>query len=172
IGKRTLTVSGYLPRQRAQPLRRPRRPDAPRDLRAAGRRPEGRLRARARAPGQSARGVAAPQGAEGGRLGARQRAWDAAALPERPARRRRAAGVRRPLLDPRPGRLQGGGREPRHGGSTMTQQATGMSVRKSVTVEAAPEWAFEVFTERMADWWPLDTHHIAEKPAVDARFEG
>jgi uncharacterized protein YndB with AHSA1/START domain len=53
----------------------------------------------------------------------------------------------------------------------MMEQATGMAVKKTVTVDAAPAWAFEVFTQRLADWWPLDTHHIAEKDAVDARFE-
>jgi len=53
----------------------------------------------------------------------------------------------------------------------MEQATTGLAVRKTVTVDASPEWAFEVFTQRLADWWPLDTHHIAEKDAVDARFE-
>jgi uncharacterized protein YndB with AHSA1/START domain len=53
----------------------------------------------------------------------------------------------------------------------MMEQATGMAVRKTVTVAAEPAWAFEVFTARLADWWPLDTHHIAEKDAVDVRFE-
>jgi hypothetical protein len=53
----------------------------------------------------------------------------------------------------------------------MMEQTTGMAVKKTVTVDAAPAWAFEVFTQRLADWWPLDTHHIAEKDAVGARFE-
>jgi uncharacterized protein YndB with AHSA1/START domain len=53
----------------------------------------------------------------------------------------------------------------------MEQATTGMAVRKTVTVEATPAHAFDVFTQRLADWWPLDTHHIAEKDAVDARFE-
>ena len=51
----------------------------------------------------------------------------------------------------------------------MTQVAT--SVVKSVTVEASQEKAFRVFTEGFAGWWPLDTHHIAEKDAVTAVIE-
>jgi uncharacterized protein YndB with AHSA1/START domain len=45
--------------------------------------------------------------------------------------------------------------------------ATIESVRKSVTVAAPPERAFEVFTAGMTDWWPRDSHHISD--ADDAR---
>jgi DNA-binding transcriptional ArsR family regulator/uncharacterized protein YndB with AHSA1/START domain len=34
-------------------------------------------------------------------------------------------------------------------------------VRRSVTVAAAPERAFAVFTERFGEWWPLELHSIA-----------
>ena len=33
-------------------------------------------------------------------------------------------------------------------------------VLRSVTVECAPEHAFRVFTERLGEWWPLETHSI------------
>jgi uncharacterized protein YndB with AHSA1/START domain len=39
------------------------------------------------------------------------------------------------------------------------------AVRREIRVEASVERAFEVFTEGMASWWPLESHHIAEKPA-------
>ena len=37
---------------------------------------------------------------------------------------------------------------------------TEMVVRRSVTVDASTERAFAVFTERIADWWPLETHSL------------
>jgi uncharacterized protein YndB with AHSA1/START domain len=40
------------------------------------------------------------------------------------------------------------------------QQAAGLAVRQTVTVEAPPGRAFAVFTEGLASWWPLDTHQI------------
>ena len=46
-----------------------------------------------------------------------------------------------------------------------------LEVRKSVRVQAAPQRAFDVFTGEMARWWPLETHHIASKPAVDVVVE-
>jgi hypothetical protein len=44
-------------------------------------------------------------------------------------------------------------------------------VRKSITVEATQERAFEVFTKGFATWWPLDTHHIGKVDAADAVLE-
>jgi uncharacterized protein YndB with AHSA1/START domain len=44
-----------------------------------------------------------------------------------------------------------------------TKEATAEVVRKSITVDAPPERAFEVFTSAMTRWWPLDTHHIGER---------
>ena len=49
----------------------------------------------------------------------------------------------------------------------MTQTA----VTKSIEVKAAPDRAFRVFTEEMATWWPLATHHLAQAGAVDAVME-
>ena len=44
-------------------------------------------------------------------------------------------------------------------------------VTKSVTVHATPEKAFEVFTARFGDWWPLASHHTAEEDAATATIE-
>ena len=35
-----------------------------------------------------------------------------------------------------------------------------LAVRRSVTVRASVERAFDVFTRGVASWWPLDTHSI------------
>jgi uncharacterized protein YndB with AHSA1/START domain len=49
------------------------------------------------------------------------------------------------------------------------------AVRKEITVAADPERAFSVFTERLADWWPLTTHSLSVQrqgaPATWAGFE-
>ena len=45
------------------------------------------------------------------------------------------------------------------------------SVRRSVTVSVAPAKAFEVFTARFGEWWPLATHHTAEQDAATAIIE-
>src|SRR5579864_2317480 len=44
-------------------------------------------------------------------------------------------------------------------------------VRKEITVEASQARAFRVFTEEHGAWWPLATHHIAQKPAATAVIE-
>ena len=44
-------------------------------------------------------------------------------------------------------------------------------VRKSITVEASVEHAFEVFTERMSEWWPVKTHSAHKELADEARLE-
>ena len=53
----------------------------------------------------------------------------------------------------------------------MTRQDTGLVVRKTITVETSQERAFSVFTEGMATWWPLDTHHIGAADAATAVLE-
>ncbi len=45
-------------------------------------------------------------------------------------------------------------------------------VRKQRDIPLGPERAFELFTARMGEWWPLLTHSIAEHDAVGVRFEG
>ncbi|WP_331039506.1 SRPBCC family protein [Allosphingosinicella sp.] len=53
---------------------------------------------------------------------------------------------------------------------TSTDAAATASVRKSVTVNAGPERAFKVFTERMGAWWPK-THSTGSAPLADAIIE-
>ncbi len=51
-------------------------------------------------------------------------------------------------------------------------QTTGeLAVRKSVTVKATPERAFEVFTAGVATWWPLQTHSVGEEHATHVTIE-
>ena len=52
----------------------------------------------------------------------------------------------------------------------MTTTDTGTSVRKTVTVNAPIERAFDVFTNGFGTWWP-PTHHIAEVDMADAILE-
>ena len=42
----------------------------------------------------------------------------------------------------------------------MSTQAQDLTIRKSVTVDCSPEHAFDTFTVRLANWWPLDTHSV------------
>ena len=44
-------------------------------------------------------------------------------------------------------------------------------IRKRRVVALPPEQAFDLFTTKLASWWPLATHSIAEHDAVDVRFE-
>jgi len=43
-------------------------------------------------------------------------------------------------------------------------------VRKSVTVPAAPQRAFELFTAYFHEWWPLATHSVGIGDAVSVAF--
>lgn len=47
-------------------------------------------------------------------------------------------------------------------------------IRKTCTVPLSPEAAFELFTARMREWWPVGTHSISENTAAvrALRFEG
>ena len=53
----------------------------------------------------------------------------------------------------------------------VEQQQAGVAVRRSVVVDAPPDRAFAVFTERMTAWWPLETHTIGSRPAAEAVIE-
>ena len=46
-----------------------------------------------------------------------------------------------------------------------------LSVRKTITVNAAQDKAFRVFCEEMTSWWPLDEYTIGTQPAVAAVLE-
>ena len=43
-------------------------------------------------------------------------------------------------------------------------------VRKNVTVPAAPQRAFELFTAHIQEWWPLGTHSVGADQAVGVAF--
>jgi uncharacterized protein YndB with AHSA1/START domain len=51
----------------------------------------------------------------------------------------------------------------------MTQ--TTEAVTHSVLVPLEPGAAFELFTDRFADWWPKESHHIGEADAADVFLE-
>lgn len=44
-------------------------------------------------------------------------------------------------------------------------------LRKTATVQLTPEEAFGLFTEHMADWWPLATHSVGLEKATGVDFE-
>jgi hypothetical protein len=45
----------------------------------------------------------------------------------------------------------------------MIEQASANSVRKTITVEARQQRAFEVFIDGFDTWWPHETHHTGEQ---------
>jgi uncharacterized protein YndB with AHSA1/START domain len=51
-------------------------------------------------------------------------------------------------------------------------EAVDLTVRKSVIVAAPVERAWEVFTERLHSWWPLDTHSIGANRVEEIVVEG
>ena len=52
----------------------------------------------------------------------------------------------------------------------MTER-TDTAVRKSISVRAGVERAFQAFTEGIDDWWPR-THHVGNAPAKKGFIEG
>jgi uncharacterized protein YndB with AHSA1/START domain len=54
----------------------------------------------------------------------------------------------------------------------MTTETSELVVRKSVTVAAPPERAFEVFTNRISNWWPFEGHSIGGESVEAAVIEG
>ena len=53
----------------------------------------------------------------------------------------------------------------------MSGRATEMAIRKSIRVECSVEHAFETFTARIGQWWPLKTHSIGQDSAETATLE-
>ena len=53
----------------------------------------------------------------------------------------------------------------------MTDQATDLTVRKTITVDAHKELAFAVFSEQMGSWWPLEGKSIGTSKAETAILE-
>lgn len=51
------------------------------------------------------------------------------------------------------------------------EQTSVAPVRKTVTVKAGAERAFQVFTQGIDTWWPR-THHIGKSPMKKAIIEG
>jgi DNA-binding transcriptional ArsR family regulator len=50
-------------------------------------------------------------------------------------------------------------------------QATELTVRKSITVNAPPERAFEVFTAQIDTWWPRASHSVYGDDVVEVALE-
>ena len=48
---------------------------------------------------------------------------------------------------------------------------TTVAARRSVTVNATAERAFDVFTAGFSTWWPLESHHIGKTMATEAIIE-
>ena len=55
--------------------------------------------------------------------------------------------------------------------TTAANQISEAPVRKSVTVKAGAERAFQVFTQGVDTWWPR-THHIGKSPMKKCIIEG
>lgn len=54
----------------------------------------------------------------------------------------------------------------------MTEQTTTTeAIRRSVTVDASLEQAFQVFTKRMGDWWPIKRYSVHQNEADEAGME-
>ena len=47
--------------------------------------------------------------------------------------------------------------------TTMPEQTADVPVRKTISVNASPARAFQVFAEEFDTWWPR-THHIGKAP--------
>ena len=53
----------------------------------------------------------------------------------------------------------------------MEQTVSELALRKTVEVAAPPERAFHLFTDGMAEWWPLATHSVGEERAETVVLE-
>lgn len=53
-----------------------------------------------------------------------------------------------------------------------SDSADGDALVKTVRVPLAPALAFELFTTRMASWWPLATHSVGGVDAIAVQLDG
>ena len=53
----------------------------------------------------------------------------------------------------------------------MSETATHATLTKTVHVEAPVDRAFELFTARLGEWWPLATHSVGEETARDVAMQ-
>lgn len=53
----------------------------------------------------------------------------------------------------------------------MSLSDVNLAIRKSITVDWAPEEAFRRFTAGMADWWPTETHSVGRSASLQVVFE-
>jgi uncharacterized protein YndB with AHSA1/START domain len=56
-------------------------------------------------------------------------------------------------------------------GTEQGRVGTATSVLRTIDVACSAEHAFGVFTEKQGTWWPLASHHIANKPAETVLIE-
>jgi uncharacterized protein YndB with AHSA1/START domain len=54
----------------------------------------------------------------------------------------------------------------------MSVNAADLAIRKSLHVAAPVERAWELFTDRIADWWPTRSHSIHEERVESVVLEG
>ena len=55
--------------------------------------------------------------------------------------------------------------------TTLADQTTALPVRKTITVQASQQHAFEVFTSGIDEWWPR-SHHIGKSPLKRTVIQG
>src|SRR5262249_18393996 len=102
---------------------------------------------------------------QGRRAGPRSRRRQPPLLPAQPGRPAGAARLPRQILGSGVGGVSASGGA---GGARGAERKTEMTatdlnaVRKSITERAPQATAFRVFTEGMATWWRLETHHIGK----------
>jgi uncharacterized protein YndB with AHSA1/START domain len=53
----------------------------------------------------------------------------------------------------------------------MTEQTEGLAVRHNLLVRVPPARAFEVFTDEISSWWPLETHAVGNQPVIAVVIE-
>ena len=53
-----------------------------------------------------------------------------------------------------------------------TEQTVIKPIKKSVSVDVPVALAFEIFTDRLSEWWPLATHSIGDEATESAHIEG